>query len=365
VSSSDRPAPPAVAAAAHGTDDSFRGVVTRVRRNWRQTLGPFVPFAAMLATLATALATGPLNIGKDGVSFFFLLLVSAVVPVVLQLMGFGVHRDAKDVVADAAGLRSGTAMLLARTHMAEGYLRKDEPGRVGVRIVGQNGGRTLDLEVDTRERALALLRALRLDVLHRTFEVRGYCTRGDANLPPRIVVGADGVLVTREGFFLYADIRDVVRDGSVVVLQLVAGSDVRLLTTLGGDALLERLREGLEAFRRGEHADDACALVSRRGRSLRAWMKDLAGLMGDHEYRTASLTPEILWRIAEDPAASTTARTGAAVALRSTLDDSGRERLRIAAAASASPKLRVVLEAAAEQEEGPLVRAVEDCKEES
>jgi hypothetical protein len=317
----------------------------------------------MLTTLTTVLATQPFHVGKDGVSFFILLFFSAVVPALLLAGGYGTRRDATEVAADAEGLRSESTVLLARAQMAEGFLRGGA-GPVRVRIVGQKGGRTLDLELDTRERALALLRALRLDVLHRTLEVHGFCNYDYVNIPARIVVGADGVLATRVGFFSYAEINDVVRDGNVVVLKLAAGGDVRLGATLQQDALFERLREGFEAFRSGQHAENAAALVSRKGRSLGAWMKDLAGLLGDHHYRAAGVVPETLWRIAEDPAAPTSARAGAAVALRSTLDAPGRERLRIAAEASASPKLRVVLEAAAQPEEEPLARAVEACQDE-
>ena len=59
---------------------------------------------------------------------------------------------------------------------------------------------------------------------------------------------------------------------------------------------------------------------------------------------TPAVPVEVLWRVVEDPTAATTARAGAAFALRSTLDDDGKARLRIVADACAAPKLRVALD---------------------
>ena len=77
-------------------------------------------------------------------------------------------------------------------------------------------------------------------------------------------------------------------------------------------------------------------------------MKDLRALAetGGSGYRAATVPTETLWSVALDPAAKEELRIGASLALRGALDDDGRERLRVAAEASASPRLRVVLEAA-------------------
>jgi hypothetical protein len=60
------------------------------------------------------------------------------------------------------------------------------------------------------------------------------------------------------------------------------------------------------------------------------------------------MAAEMLWEVVEDPAVDSTARAGAAMMLRRTLDDGGRARLRVAAGACASPRLRVALDAVAD-----------------
>jgi hypothetical protein len=60
-------------------------------------------------------------------------------------------------------------------------------------------------------------------------------------------------------------------------------------------------------------------------------------------YRTSAVRPEGLWRIVESPHADGDARTGAAIALASSLDSAGRKRLREAAASCAEPRLRIAL----------------------
>ena len=106
-------------------------------------------------------------------------------------------------------------------------------------------------------------------------------------------------------------------------------------------------------------------MVARQGRSVDAWMTGLRGVLSNRDYRTPSVTAETLWRIAEDPAASPSARAGAATALRGTLDAQGRERILAAAKASASPKLRIAFEAATAADDVPLANALAECEEEA
>src|SRR5262249_62187220 len=67
--------------------------------------------------------------------------------------------------------------------------------------------------------------------------------------------------------------------------------------------------------------------------------------------RSAAVPDEELWRVIEDPTAPMDARAGAAAAIGRDLDEAGRTRLRVAAAACAAPKLRVALSAVADEEE--------------
>jgi hypothetical protein len=79
-------------------------------------------------------------------------------------------------------------------------------------------------------------------------------------------------------------------------------------------------------------------------------VKDLA-LMSDAGgtgYRAQALPRETLWRIALDPGETEELRIGASLTLRKDLDEEGRTRLRSAAEASASPRVRIALAGAAD-----------------
>jgi hypothetical protein len=61
-------------------------------------------------------------------------------------------------------------------------------------------------------------------------------------------------------------------------------------------------------------------------------------------YRAARVERDTLWRIVEDPAQDGVTRARAAVALSAELDVPQKRRLRVAAEATASPKVRVAIE---------------------
>jgi hypothetical protein len=144
-------------------------------------------------------------------------------------------------------------------------------------------------------------------------------------------------------------LRIVVSDGRS---GLGSGDDGR------ADLVAERIREALESARRGDPAQDV-ALLARNAREIGVWVRALRAVAaGAVDHRTAPIPEDRLWRIAEDPNASPTARAGAAVALTPSLDDAGKARIRVAADATASPKLRVALEAAAETDEAALEHAL-------
>lgn len=109
--------------------------------------------------------------------------------------------------------------------------------------------------------------------------------------------------------------------------------------------LVARIREAHAAYR-ASPATTATAL-DRGGRTTAEWMAHARGLREDAAtYREAKLPDEQLWSIVEDASASATERAGAALALRSDLNDTGRKRLRVAAEACAEKRLRVALESA-------------------
>ena len=90
----------------------------------------------------------------------------------------------------------------------------------------------------------------------------------------------------------------------------------------------------------------------RRG-SSKVWMARPTGTNPVFRYKekargsSVDEVRTVLTKVVEDPTASGDVRAGAAVALRTRLDEEGKARVRIAAEATASPQLRVALEAVA------------------
>jgi hypothetical protein len=126
--------------------------------------------------------------------------------------------------------------------------------------------------------------------------------------------------------------------------------------------VIERMSQALREHRANKaEAAIRSALPDRAGRDAREWVQALrrAGSGGNDDHRTAAVRSDVLWRVVEDPAAPPQERAVAAVALSATLDDGAKQRIRIAAEATAAPEIRAVLEAvAAEADEAELARAV-------
>jgi hypothetical protein len=92
------------------------------------------------------------------------------------------------------------------------------------------------------------------------------------------------------------------------------------------------------------------------------WMRELEAMQVGVEgsYRRATVSDEALWRVVQDASLDARMRAGAAVALRKVLDDAGRQRLRLVAGSTASPRLRVALEAAGGQQDAALAQSLDD-----
>jgi hypothetical protein len=161
-------------------------------------------------------------------------------------------------------------------------------------------------------------------------------------------IGADGVLAGRR-FIPWSEVKTVIEKKTAAVLVLESGKRVRL-SHREGPAIAERVRQELTRFRGRAPEVDPGVLLARGGRSTQEWLR---GLRAATDYRAGSLPLEQLWRIVEDAGAEPDVRAGAAIALRSSLDDEGRHRLHETAMASAAPRVRVALETAslAEDEE--------------
>jgi len=126
------------------------------------------------------------------------------------------------------------------------------------------------------------------------------------------------------------------------------------------DAVLLRMQEALAAARARPRAPRLAELVERAGRRHEVWLADLRELRTrETDYRTAALSRDDLWGLVEDPAAPPDARAGAAFVLQAGSAEPERARLRIAANATASPRLRIALDSAAEGDEQELADALD------
>jgi hypothetical protein len=194
-----------------------------------------------------------------------------------------------------------------------------------------------------------------------------------------ITVGADGILrswLGKKEFWSYGEIESVrpfiddrfwrKQKWQGIELVLRSGATVRIpvsskksLQTSNLDLITERIREAMESHHLGDAATET-ALLARQARSVPDWVQSLRAIgSGAHvDHRTAPVAPERLFRIVEDPSLTASARAGAAVALGGSLDASGKVRLKDAAGATAAPKLRIAIEAAASGDDAALIDAL-------
>jgi hypothetical protein len=196
------------------------------------------------------------------------------------------------------------------------------------------------------------------------------------NLPARLVIGADGIsyrwLFSRR-FIPYADVAAVAShaDQREESLDIVLQSDETLRIPVGSSllsagsaaAIEERVDEALDAWRRGVDAGDEARLL-RGARAVPDWIRALraVGAGADAGPREAPLPRDRLWRIIEDPRADQAARAAAAVALAG--EEGERDRLRAVAGATAAPRLRVAIEAAAGADDAAIGEALAAVEEE-
>ena len=176
-----------------------------------------------------------------------------------------------------------------------------------------------------------------------------------------IRVGRDGVFVqgtSKTRFYAYRDFDAVHVSGATLHLRRGTRTVVRL--QLHGDDLhrgaflAERVEAALAAARNVSGAE---SLVAHGRAALGA------------DYRNASLSREQLWELIEADGTAGDARHAAAAILAVSLDAGDRSRLRIAAAHTAEPRVRVALEAfareAEDEEESPaLLALLRRCAEE-
>jgi hypothetical protein len=182
-----------------------------------------------------------------------------------------------------------------------------------------------------------------------------------ACIPSRFAIGVDGVEIrwlASKRFFPFAELVTArafeERRGKTKVagIELVHRSGKREKVILGvpGDddvlAASNRVTEALAVWRSGSGAP-LSALLEPNGRTALEWVRALRRAGAGTSFRTAALSREQIWSLAEDASASPLARAGAAVALASSIEDpSDAVRLRATGRSSVQPQLRIAIEAA-------------------
>jgi hypothetical protein len=178
--------------------------------------------------------------------------------------------------------------------------------------------------------------------------------------PRRVVVGSDGVRIegrVRSRFVPFAGVSriDCVPEG--VWLRRAEG-DVLLRTegvvsvpprpSANTFALYHRVREARALGRGGDVGEAKLSLLQRRGQSVGDWLHRLRALPEQSDYRSTGLDADELLQVLLDPSGRAEARIAAAAALVARPEPGVRDRVRIAAGATANEKLRVAIGAVAE-----------------
>jgi hypothetical protein len=193
-----------------------------------------------------------------------------------------------------------------------------------------------------------------------------------------VTVGNDGISLQEHGkrrFLPWSDVEALSAEDAAVSLRLRSGESFTLIPY----ARSERSAMARDFVRRAEAARNAgpaavedgaagaAALLARGGRTTREWIAALRALGDAREgYRSVGVPRERLVALVTDGTARIVDRVAAAVALRGVLEDEERERLRVAADASASQELgsriRVVLDA---EDDALIARALADAEAEA
>ncbi len=197
-------------------------------------------------------------------------------------------------------------------------------------------------------------------------------------LPGRATVGADGLLL--RWLFLRRFVPFTIMEHVAVQSMVsrnkdgspnVSGYRVEIETSEGPDVNVDTGRNPRELFdvlvaaRRSRHVREHGAFDPRalraEGDDEKAWLGRLRALADRvQSFRVDAPSTEELLAIVDDATLDEEARAGAAVVLGARSDDEAKARLRVAKEATASPKLRVVLDAAADGQEEDVERALTD-----
>lgn len=185
---------------------------------------------------------------------------------------------------------------------------------------------------------------------------------GLSMLPSTIEVGADGILLlqrwSKRRFIPIAIVEHVSPTGPRGIRLRYYNGAEEVIETGPADMLdgVDHVREqiyaeildAMAAWNANDSSANAAARVARGNRTTREWAELLKGMRGGGgDYRSSEMRDEDLWLVLESAAHPEESRAAAAVILRER-GDVARARIRVAAQASASPRLRVALEVASD-----------------
>jgi hypothetical protein len=300
---------------------------------------------------------------------------------------------------DSTGLYRDGSLLFARDPPRLGYLRPLPSAKCEVRLMSASGRRLCTLTAASNQEALALLEALALDALRSVVALDvsppwrfvrqlvlqivivllfSNFTRGGIAAawpwlfgvpvalalvwPRKVRIGTDGVRVSWfiwHRFYPHTSIRLVDDEKRGVRLTLQDGSTV-LIPSRESDALLSSIRSAQTS---DAPLWPAASTLERQGRPTERWLASLGALSSSPTpgYRDAHLHAGQLWPILESSVYAPSTKAAAAMALRGSLGEPDRARLRRAAQSYAAPALAKVMEVVADADasDDELVAAVE------
>jgi hypothetical protein len=369
-------------------------------------------FTVLDALFTFALSLLVSRLMRDSIAAWPLLAVSFAVALLQLTQGRWPRRQAGLLAVDAQGLTLDGVLLVERARIRQAAYHVTPSGAVV--NVRRARAMALDVEVASERDAQEIVEALALDVHHTTasfwfvqggerrrglvllasllgfapfaiamavhFGMRsvggdgvmlgflgGFVLWGLVNglaslwATASLVVGADGVRIRRplrrSTFYPYGELGDVRSADGDLVLTTVSGAVTRLGVA---KSAIQRITDARTLCLAGASVSHAASVLARGDRDVRGWRQALGTLLGSSTaYRTPSVPPDTLWRVLEDSTQPPPLRAGAAVALRETLDERGRDRVRIAMSTCASGELRGALEATLEDDTDALERALE------
>ena len=174
----------------------------------------------------------------------------------------------------------------------------------------------------------------------------------------RLRIGTDGI-VARDlfgsRFVSHAEITDVSAEGSRVRIARANGNDIQLEVPVPkaerehppavideAVAIVRRLRQAQSAHREGSPATDLSAALDRGARTTREWLADLRKL-GEGTvatFRTVGIARDEILDVVTSTTATAKDRIAALIALRPTLREDEKTRVRVATERIAAPELR-------------------------